>query len=207
MEQEIRDDGELQLSNETAIALIRKIGGGDPSALATLYDRTSRLLFGLVLRVLKNRVLAEEALLDVYTHIWKQSAAYDPRLLPLEWLTTIARARALARLHWSRRDRMKRELPAGNLDPGMTVAPQVQRMVRSSIGSLVPTQRDILDCAYYSGLSCSEIAAQIGRPIGAVKTHARLGLGKLCDLLHPLFKDEKESPTTTGGHIEARTSD
>ncbi len=188
MEQGTQSDAGFPLSSEAAVALIRKIQGGDQSALAALYDRTSRLLFGLVLRVLGDRTLAEETLLDVYTCVWKQAASYDPGLLPLEWLTAIARTRAIARLHWSNRDRGKRELTARELYPTMTVAPEQQKLARSSIESLVPMQREILDWACYSGMTCSEIAAQTGKPLGAVKTHARLGLSKLSELFRPLFE-------------------
>ena len=194
MEKEIQVNGGFSLSNEAAVALIRKIHDGDKSSLAILYDRTSPLLFGLILKVLENRALAEETLLDAYTHIWKQAASYDPRLLPLEWLTMVARDCAIAKLHWSKQSRIKREFLAVNADFAVTVAPEQQKLVRSSIESLAPVQREILDWVYYSGLSCGEIAAQMGKPLGAIKTHARLGLGKLSDMIRPLFE-----PETTGG--------
>jgi len=191
------------VEQETQAALIKKIAGGDPSAMVGLYDGTSRLLFGLVLRVVGNSTLAEETLLDIYTHIWRQSASYDPSVLPLQWLTTIARARAIASLHWSKQDRRRRKLPAGNPNTETTVAPEQQKIARASFESLVPAQREILDWAYYSGLSSSEIAAQIGKPVGAIRTHARLGLGKLIDLFRPIFERATQAQSATGGHIEA----
>jgi RNA polymerase sigma-70 factor (ECF subfamily) len=187
VEQETQADEGLPLSREAAVALVRQIQNGDKSALATLYDGTSRLLFGLVLRVLGDRALAEETLLEVYTHVWKQAASYDPRVPPLEWLTTIAHARAVARLHWDKPGRGKPERSSGSPGP-MTVAPEQQKLARASLESLVPTQQEILDWAYYSGLSSSEIAAQVGKPLGAVKTHARLGLSKLSELFRPLYE-------------------
>lgn len=193
MEQEPQGDGGLQLSREESVALIGKIGDGDQSAFLTLYDKTSPLLFGLVSRILGDRALAEEALLEVYTHIWKQAASYDSRITPLEWLTSIARIRAIALLHWSRRKKRKREVRAGNSDSAMTVAPEEEAFARSHIESLSPAQREIMDWIYFSGLSCSEIATQIGRPIGAVRTHTRLGMSKLEDLFRPLFEQNIES--------------
>jgi RNA polymerase sigma-70 factor (ECF subfamily) len=187
---DIEKGGGAPLSSEAALALIRQIEGGDKAALAVLYEKTCRLLFGLILRILGDRNLAEETLLEVYTHIWKQSASYDPKLLPLGWLTTTARTRAVAKLHWSKTNMGKQERSSGKPGSTMTVVPEQQRLVRSSIESLVPVQREILNWAYYSGLSCSEIAAQVGKPLGVIKTHARLGLSKLSELLRPLFEQE-----------------
>jgi RNA polymerase sigma-70 factor, ECF subfamily len=190
---------EIQLSNEAVLALLKKIEDGDHSALTALYDKTNRLLYGLVLRILGDRTSAEEALLDVYTHIWKEPAFRDPVLSPLEWLTTIARSGAMARLHWNKQLKRKSAFQARILDPAMTVAPDRQELARHSLASLVPAQQEILGWAYYSGLSCSEIAVQIGKPVGAVKTHARLGLNKLSDLFHPFLERETQAGNTTGG--------
>ncbi len=181
MEQETKAEGVLPISNEEALALIRKIENGEKPSLILLYDRTSRLLFGLVLRILRDRALAEETLLDVYTYIWKQSSSYNPKTPALEWLMTIARTRAVAMLHWTKPDKGKLERPAGIQDLTMTVVPEQQILARTSIEALVPTQREILEWVYFSGLSCSEIAAQVGKPLGVIKTHARLGLIKLSE--------------------------
>ncbi len=186
LEQAIKADSESSLSSAAALALIRRIAGGDKTALALLYDKTSRLLSGLTFRILGDRAPAEETLLEVYTLIWRQASSYDPKLPPLEWLTTIARSRAVAKLQWSKAGRGRQERSAATSGSPMTVAPEQQKLVRSSVESLVPAQREILDWAYYSGLSCSEIAAQVGKPLGAVKTHARQGLNKLSELIHPL---------------------
>jgi len=206
LEQEVQTGGAFPLSNEAAMELIKKIEGGNQSALGFLYDRTSPLLYGLVLKIVGDQTLAEETLLETFTSIWKKSVLYDSRLLPLEWLLTVARARAVARVNWHKKSSKKRELSIGNREPTATVVPDQQHLIRSAIESLVPAQQEILYWNYYSGLSCSEIAAQIGKPIGAVKTHARLGLIKLTELLRPLFESKMEPGTTTEGRIEPRTS-
>jgi len=198
LEKEIHSDGLSPLTREAAAALLGKIRDGDKAALAILYDRTSPLVFGLVLRILGNRALAEETLLDVYTHIWKQAASYDSRLLPLEWMTAVARTRAVAKMHWSKQDPKMRTLPGRDAHSPMTVAPGQQTVARDAMETLAPTQREIIDWIYYSGLSCNEIAAQAGKPIGAIKTHARLGLSKLSDALRPLFEGGEEA--TGGSH-------
>jgi DNA-directed RNA polymerase specialized sigma24 family protein len=79
------------------------------------------------------------------------------------------------------------------MDPAMTVDPEQQKYARAAVGSLTAIQKEILDWIYYSGLSCSEIATHLGKPIGAVKTHARLGLSKLEELSNPLFRHELEA--------------
>jgi RNA polymerase sigma-70 factor (ECF subfamily) len=181
----------IQINNEAASLLIQRIGNGDQAALGILYDKTNRLLFGLVLKIIEDRTSAEEILLDVYTRVWKQAASYNPKILsPLEWLIMIARSRAIANLHWGKQRKRKQSTRHLAGEPAMSVAPERQKISRDSIASLVPVQREILDWAFYSGLSCSEIAAQTGRPVGAIKTHARLGLSKLAESFHPLFKNE-----------------
>ena len=199
VDQTAQTDHDTPLSNEAVVALLKRIEEGDHSALTALYDKTNRLLYGLVLRILGDRTSSEEALLDVYTHIWKEPASRGPVLSPMEWLTTIARSRALARLHWNKQLKRKSAFQARNIDPAMTVSPKMQELARQSLGALVPAQQEILGWAYYSGLSCSEIAAQIGKPVGAVKTHARLGLNKLSDLFHPFQVRQNPTGTETGG--------
>jgi RNA polymerase sigma-70 factor, ECF subfamily len=180
-----------QLNNEATSVLIQRIGDGDPAALGTLYDKTNRLLFGLILKVIEDRAAAEEILLDVYTRAWKQAASYNPKILsPLEWLIMIARSRAIADLHWGKQNKRKQQFPAGGTEPAMSVTPERQKLARDSIAALVPAQREILDWAFYSGLSCTEIAAQTGKPVGAIKTHARLGLSKLAEAFQLVFKHE-----------------
>lgn len=178
--------------NEAAAALLRKIREGDRSALTALYDRTHRLLFGIVGRILGDKTTAEETLLDVYTYVWMHAGSYDPKILPpMEWLMTVARTHAVARLHLNRQERKRRTPPGGDAETAMTVAPEHQRIARSAVASLVPTQREILESAYYSGLSAAEIAAQIGKPIGAVRTHARIALNKLDALFRPFIQPEE----------------
>jgi RNA polymerase sigma-70 factor (ECF subfamily) len=190
LKQEDQANGGFELSSEAAAKLIEKIGQGDRAALSSFYDKTARLIFGLVLRVLEDRAPAEEALLDIYTRVWTQSAQYDPGIPPLEWLMTIARPIAISKLHAAKRGKEKRVFHSANRDSPATAAPEQQKLARASMESLFPAQRDVLNQAYYSGLSCGEIAAQTGKPPGAAKTHARLGLNKLGDLLHPILEPE-----------------
>lgn len=169
---------------------------GDQSALATLYDTTSRLIYGLILRVLGDTSSAEEVLLDVYTQVWRQAANYDTnRGAPLAWLTTIARSRAIDRLRSGWQDQRRKEplevlgdAPGNEASPEeMTVASERQRFVREALNSLAPEQREVIELAYYAGLSHSEIAAKLNQPLGTVKTRTRLGMMKLREALAPML--------------------
>lgn len=177
MEQKADNAGNAPLNSETANVLIKKIQGGNLSAFMSLYDKTSPLLFGLILRILGDRTSAEETLLDVYTQIWKQSASYDSAVLPLHWLTTLAHNNAMARLHLTKRE--PAGLPIATAGGDLTVAPDLQKLARSSLESVPAAQRELLERAYYGGLCGSEMAAQIGKPVGAVWALLRLGLSRI----------------------------
>lgn len=200
MDQESQTVPKIEYDNAALSALIKKTGEGNPGAFADLYDSTGNLVFGLVLRILADQTVAEEVLVDVYTHIRQESASYDPEnFMPLEWIITIARTRAVMKLDSGKEGR-KRILPeAGETDPKITVAPALQEYARSSIESLTPSQKEILDWIFYTGLSCSEIAANSGKPLGAVKTYTRLGMSKLYDLFCPLYERGTGSEDANGG--------
>lgn len=185
-----------RVRDQELIALVGRVATGDQSALATLYDTTNRLIYGLILRVLSEAGAAEEVLLDVYTQVWRQAASYDTqRGSPLAWLTTIARSRAIDRLRsgWQTQQRQEsldvisdRETNAASPEEA-TVMSERQRLVRQALAQLSPEQREVIELAYYSGLSHSEIAARLGQPLGTVKTRTRLGMMKLRDALAPLL--------------------
>jgi RNA polymerase sigma-70 factor (ECF subfamily) len=171
--------GQTPLGNDAAISLIKKIQDGNLSALMVLYDRTSPLLFGLMMRVLGDRTSAEEALLDVYTQIWRQSARYDPGIAPLHWMTSLAHGSAMGRLHLGKRETARPATAPGDSNLNMTVAPDLQKLARSSLESVPTAQRELLEQTYYRGMCSSELAAQIGKPVGAVRTLLRLGLSRI----------------------------
>ncbi len=200
MDQENQAVDKIELDNAALSALIKKIGEGDSAAFTRLYDGTSSLIFGLLLRILADRTDAEEALLDVYTRIWKESRFYSPKnFMPLEWIITVARTCAITRLDGTREGR-KRTLPeAEERSQITTVSPAMQNHARTSLDSLTAPQKEFLDWIFYTGLSCGEIAARTGKPTGAVKTHSRIGMSKLYELFRPLYERETGSETATGG--------
>ena len=194
MVQENQAVEKIKLDNAELSALIKKIGEGVSTAIAALYDGTSSLIFGLMLRILAKQNTAEEALLDVYTRIWSEAASYKPEsFMPLEWIITIARTCAIKRLDATREGRKRNLSNSGETDSQTTVAPAMQNHVRSSLDSLPSTQKEFLDWAFYTGLSCSEIAIRSGKPTGAVKTYTRIGMSKLYELFRPLYERETGS--------------
>jgi RNA polymerase sigma-70 factor (ECF subfamily) len=173
------------------------MAAGDQDALAALYDQTSRLVFGLTLRVLRDRATAEEVLLDVYKQAWRQASLYDERRgTPTGWLLKIAHSRAVDRVRVIRREREVEKAIAEGADAGVGVDPEEatvlseqRRLVRSALASLPPEQREVLQLAYYAGMSQTEIASRLDLPLGTVKTRVRLGMAKMRDLLVPSTKE------------------
>lgn len=189
--------GTIDARDHDWAALIERMAGGDQYALSSFYDNTNRLIFGLVLRILGDASQAEEVLLDVYMQVWRQAGRYDrSRGKTLAWLVTIARSRAIDRLRSGRQDELRKEsldardytglLSTGFQDP--TVLPEMQRIVRTALDTLPPEQREVIEMAYYLGLSHSEIAARLGQPLGTVKTRTRLGMMKLREQLKDSYR-------------------
>jgi RNA polymerase sigma-70 factor (ECF subfamily) len=166
----------------------------DETALAALYDRYAAQVNGLALSILHNPSLAEEATHDVFLRVWQQPTAYDPaRGTFAGWLLRVARNRSIDLL------RRRREDPIGALevDDASWIAdpapgPEEQAMtrlhrqeVRRALDELAPDQRRLLELAYYTGLSHSQIADLLGRPLGTVKSQIRSAMLKLAERLGP----------------------
>ena len=171
-----------------------RVAAGDQLAMASLYHTSSRVVYGLLLRILNEHGLAEEVLLDVYMQVWRQAGSYDEgRGSPMAWMLTIARSRAIDRLRSGRQELLLRESfeafeenARSEIDVEETAAiAEVQQKVRDALETLPAEQREVIELAYYGGLSHSEIALQLEQPLGTVKTRTRLGMMKLRDLLRP----------------------
>ena len=190
------DTAEASERDQDLVSLVESVAAGDQSALATLYDATNRFIYSLILRVLGDMGSAEEVLIDVYTQLWRQAASYDAnRGAPLAWMATIARSRAIDRLRSGWQDQHRKEsldvlgdAPANAASPEESAAAsERQRFVREALNLLTPEQRRVIELAYYSGLSHSEIAEKLNQPLGTVKTRTRLGMMKLREALAPLL--------------------
>lgn len=176
-------------------ALIARIASGDQQAMSLLYNGTNRLIFGLILRILGDRSMAEEVLLDVYAQVWRQAERYDTsRGAPLGWITTIARSRAIDRLRSERHNLQQDELneattsePARASNPETATAmSEMREIVKAALDGLPPEQREVIELSYYSGFTQTEIAERLGQPLGTIKTRTRLGMIKLREVLRPV---------------------
>jgi RNA polymerase sigma-70 factor, ECF subfamily len=188
---------DAQTFNLELNALIQRIAQGDTSALGQFYDTTHRQVYGLILRILNEASIAEEVLLDVYTQVWRQADDYDQkRGTPITWLMIIARCRAIDRRRAGRREQEHcaplelgiNEPAAGNNPEEETLASERQRFVRAALAELSPEQREVIELAYYSGLSHNEISERLTQPLGTVKTRIRMGMIKLRELLKPVVE-------------------
>ena len=174
--------------------LIAQTAQGDQGALATLFDRTSPQVYGLILKILDNRETAEEVTLDVYTQVWRQAHTYDEtRGTPGGWLMTLARTRAIDRYRAGAAERGRIEsldavefFASDGETPEQDLAGlERRRHVHQALELLTAEQREAIMLAYFFGLSQSEISDKLNLPLGTVKTRMRLGMMKLRDALVP----------------------
>lgn len=161
---------------------------GSEAALGALYDTTSSKVFGLALRILKDRRAAEEVTIDVFMQAWRQAVRYDrDRGTVTAWLLNLARSRAIDALR-SRSKQAEQETriaPVFDLiDPApgpeqASVDAERSRRVQHALSSLPREQRRAIEAVYFEGLSHSEAARELGHPLGTIKTRIRMGLGAL----------------------------
>ena len=177
-------------SNEVSpdAALVNRLLQRDVSAFEDLYDRHSRVVYALVLRVLQQASTAEEVVQDVFLHLWRNAAQYDGSRGPfLPWLLTLARNRALDQLRLKSERQRRREEQAEELPPVVAI-PDFEgsldekrraKRVRELVALLDPKQKRAIELAYFEGLSHSEIANALQEPLGTVKGWIRNGLLRL----------------------------
>jgi RNA polymerase sigma-70 factor (ECF subfamily) len=166
--------------------LIQRVGSGDAGAFELLYRRYARSVFGLALRRLGDRMRAEDAVQETFAAIWRSARTYRvERGAGAAWLYAVARNAIVDRAR--ARSEMPGELPdAASLEPGpadRAEASYVAWRVHRALEELPTNERDLIELAYYGGMSQSEIASFLGLPLGTVKTRTRSGLGRLADLL------------------------
>jgi len=174
------------------IALLDRIVARDELAVGELYDRHNRLLFGLILRILRDRSEAEEVLQEVFVLVWTRAETYNVTLgPPAAWLVRIARNRAIDRLRANSvrlRAAESAPLPAAPATPESSAAlSEQQRAVRRALDTLPADQRVLIEHAYYLGLTQSELADRFELPLGTVKTRVRTGMLALRQQLSQVF--------------------
>lgn len=186
-----------QTSTSEETHLLTRIAQQDQSALSTLYDRYARVLYSLAFRILGSVEEAEEIVLDVFSQVWKLAGRYDPERGRVDaWLFMLTRSRSLDRLRSLQRiskavessTEAAKTIPQSQIsDPTEDVLISERRdRVLSAMQRLPIEQREVIELAYYQGLTHVEIAAKTGKSLGTVKTRIRLGLNKLRQVLDAL---------------------
>ena len=161
--------------------LVRAMAKGDSGeSLQKFYDRYAGITMALLLRILKSRAEAEELLQEVFVELWRRAPQYDPaRASVSTWVTTVARSRALDALRARKRRHQDAQVPTEdvNLPAPTEHRPDEQaqksrreRAVHEAMEQLTEDQREVLEYAYFRGLSHSEIAGELEIPIGTVKS-------------------------------------
>ncbi len=168
--------------------LVQRLLQRDVGAFEELYDRHSRIVYSLVLRILQQASTAEEVVQDVFLQLWRNAARYDRSRGPfVPWLLTLARNRALDQLRLKSERQRRREDQTEDLPPVVAI-PDFEgsldekrraMRVRDLMAALDPQQKRAIELAYFEGLSHTEIANALKEPLGTVKSWIRNGLLKL----------------------------
>jgi RNA polymerase sigma-70 factor (ECF subfamily) len=174
-------------------ALVEQMATGRQDALARLYDETSPMLNGLLLRILERPEDAEEVLLDVYMKAWKYAARYsDQRGSVQAWLMIMARNAAIDRIRQKRAQpkttpfelESTPEPESGDASPEeQTVERERRRKVQIVLRELPPEQREAVELAFFGGLTHAELAERLREPLGTIKSRIRMGLTRLRGLI------------------------
>lgn len=174
-------------------ALMEKVMARDESAFATLYDRYSPMLYGMLMRILQDSQAAEEVLQDLFMQLWWKPEQFDSQRGSLPaWLTVIGRNRAISKL----RGRPVQEVLehtdgqyANTIASTQNIESEAARKqlldtLKQAMERLPEEQRQVIELAYFEGMTQTEIAARTGSPLGTVKTRVRTGMQSLKQFLN-----------------------
>jgi len=169
--------------------LVRRLQQRDPRALGELYDRYGRLAFSLILRVVRDAGIAEDLVQETFLRVWNRVGGFDAEKGAIgPWLLAVARNRAIDYLRSaSGRERNSVELEETDhpslfrdMESEIFASDQARR-VKAALQKLSPQHRQVIELAYFEGLSQTEMAERIGQPLGTVKTWVRTALKNLRD--------------------------
>jgi RNA polymerase sigma-70 factor (ECF subfamily) len=199
-------DRSLELSG-----LLARAGLGDRAAFATLYERTSAHLLGVVMRIQRDRTLAEDILQEVYVNVWRAAQSFDAaQSQPLTWLTSVARNRAIDSLRRAQaQPQLKTNITTTSIDDEETdvydtVADDAPgpldllsrasdaRALSACMQGLSAPQRQSVALAFFDGLSHAEVAEAMRQPLGTVKSWVRRALMSLKSCLDSAVQRDSE---------------
>ena len=171
--------------NDTDISLMQRIARQDQRALSTLYDRFGGAVYSLARRILGSETMAEEVTQDIFLKVWGQAQKWDPDKGQLSsWLLTITRYTAIDRLR-----KENRRPPQSAFDDLANLLPSAKRVgdarwhdgqvLQQLLDELPDEQSQVIELAFFQGMTHSQMAETLDLPLGTVKTRVRLGLQKL----------------------------
>jgi RNA polymerase sigma-70 factor (ECF subfamily) len=191
----------LESGAPSDLDLMQAIQAEDADALSQLYDRYNGILKALILRVIHNEAEADDLLQEIFMEIWNQAKNFSPEKgKPLGWMVTLARRRAIDGLRKKQayaraEERLQSETEqqpdawVHNATEEAIVLGDTRVLMRNVISGIPAAQQEVIDLAFFQGMSQREIAAKTNTPLGTVKTRLELGLKKIYDGLKEL-KDE-----------------
>ena len=171
--------------------LAARLAAGDDRALADVFDQLASSVYGGALRVLGNGTAAQDVVQDVFVELWSHPERYDPAAGSLRtYLIVLARHRAvdLMRSELRRVARQERHYRLTPANPPGTASDEVMAaetasVVRAAVRLLPDGQRQVVELAYFEGLTCREVASAMGIPEGTAKSRLRLAMAKLENVL------------------------
>lgn len=160
--------------------IMRRIAQGDQHALAALYDRYGGGVYSLILQVLNDSGLAEEVTQDVFMRVWHGAEKWDAKRGRLSsWLLTVARYAAIDRLRQEKRQYNVADVPLENMASDSGDSWPQRRQMKALLALLPQEQAQVIELAFYGGMSHQDIADTTSLPLGTVKTRIRSGMQKL----------------------------
>ncbi|WP_025159504.1 ECF RNA polymerase sigma factor SigK [Leifsonia aquatica] len=162
-------------------ALLVRTATGDQQAFSAFYDHTAPRVLGLIRRVLVDGAQSEEVAQEVFLETWQSASRFDPNKgRAMTWVMTMAHRRAIDRIRASQASRDRdtavgiRDLPTAYDQVAETVEVRMEsERVEVAMATLSEAQRQAITLAYFGGLSQSEVAAELGIPLGTAKTRLR----------------------------------
>jgi RNA polymerase sigma-70 factor (ECF subfamily) len=188
----------------TDLALVSRMAAGDQGAMQLLVQRYEGVVFGLARTICREPADAEEVAADAFMQAWRNAATFDPaRSSVVGWLGVMTRSRALDRLRaYNRQGKYLTQeseftqVDASRAAQSDVVTPdraaeqsEARTLVAGALRELPDAQREVIELAYFGGLSQSEIAARLSMPLGTVKTRTLAALKQLRTRLGPLLRE------------------
>ena len=166
--------------------LLRDIAAGDRAAFERLYDATEAKLFGVCLRILKDKGPAEDALQETYINIWRRAGGYTPtKASAISWLSAIARNASIDLLRQRRADHDdidSKDIVEESANPEQSaMAMSDARRLEDCLGELRPQHADFIRSAYFSGFTYEEMSERFETPVGTIKSAISRSLLRLRD--------------------------